>query len=71
MSYGLNSLKGAYIRDYMGDYYRAYQGDTRSLDYSSYEFLHFENSTLGQVSDVSMLESRWHSVINLGLRLRV
>ena len=26
MSYSLNSLKGAYIRDYIGDYYRGYEG---------------------------------------------
>ena len=26
-----------YIGDYLGDYYRAYSGDTMSLDYSSYE----------------------------------
>ena len=32
MSYSLNSLKGAYIGDYIG----VIRGDTRSLDYSSY-----------------------------------
>ena len=37
MSYSLNSLKGGYIRDYIGDYYRDIKGDTRSLDYRSYE----------------------------------
>ena len=26
MSYSLNSLKGGYIRDYIGDYYRGYEG---------------------------------------------
>ena len=28
--------KGGYIGDCIGDYYRAYKEDTRSLDYSSY-----------------------------------
>ena len=26
MSHCLNSLKGCYIRDYIGDYYRAFEG---------------------------------------------
>ena len=26
MSYSLNSSKGGYIREYIGDYYRGYQG---------------------------------------------
>ena len=29
-----NSLKGSYIADHIEDYYRGYQGDARSLDYS-------------------------------------
>ena len=37
MSRSLNSLKGAYIGDYMGGYigehYRVIKGDIRSLDY--------------------------------------
>ena len=33
MSYSLKSLKGVYIREYIGDYYRGYY--TSSLDYSS------------------------------------
>ena len=37
MSYSLNSLKGGYIGDYTWDYYKVIKGDTRSLDYSSYE----------------------------------
>ena len=36
MSYSLNSLKGGHLGDYIGDYHRVIQGDTRSLDYSSY-----------------------------------
>ena len=36
MSCNLNSLKGGYIRDYIGDYYRVIKGDTRSLDSSSH-----------------------------------
>ena len=36
LSYSLKSLKGGYIGDYIGDYYRGYYGDTRSLDYGSY-----------------------------------
>ena len=36
MSYSLNSLKGGYIGDYIGDYYRVIKGGTRSLEYSSY-----------------------------------
>ena len=32
VSHSLNSLKGGYTRDYIGDYYRAIKGDTRSLD---------------------------------------
>ena len=35
-SYSLNSLKGGYIRDYLGDYYRVIKGDARSLDNGSY-----------------------------------
>ena len=33
MNHSLNSLKGGYIRDYIGDYYRDIKGDTRSLDH--------------------------------------
>ena len=33
---GLNSLKGGYIRDYIEEYYRASEGDTRSAGYSSF-----------------------------------
>ena len=36
MSHSLNSLKGGYIGDYIGSYYRVIKGDTRNLDYSSY-----------------------------------
>ena len=36
MSYSLNTLKGGYIGDYIGHYYRSYQGDARSLDCSSH-----------------------------------
>ena len=36
MSHNLNSLK-CFLGDYRGDYYRDYTGDTRSLDYCSYE----------------------------------
>ena len=32
LSCSLNSVKGGYIGEYKGDYYRADQGDTRSLD---------------------------------------
>ena len=38
MSHNLNYVKGGYIRDYIGDYYRAYRasyGNTRGLDYGS------------------------------------
>ena len=38
VSYSLNSLKQGYIGDYIGDYYRVYQGDTRSLDNGSCDF---------------------------------
>ena len=41
MSHSLNSLKGGYIRDYIGDYYGVIKGDTRSLDSGSYEGLGF------------------------------
>ena len=46
MSYSLNSLKGfmfwslgfrRYIGNYIGEDYRGYDGDARSLDYSSHE----------------------------------
>ena len=37
MSYSLNSLKGGYIGDYTGTTLGDSKGDTRSLDYSSYE----------------------------------
>ena len=33
--YSLYSLKGGHIRDHIGDFYRGYSGDTRSLDYNS------------------------------------
>ena len=36
MSHCLNSLKGGYIGDYNGDYYRGLLRDTRSLDNGSY-----------------------------------
>ena len=37
MSYSLYKLlEGGYIGDSIGEYYRAYKGDTRSLDDSSY-----------------------------------
>ena len=49
MNYSLNSLGGVYIGDYIANYYRVIKGDTRSLDYSSYELL-------------SMLEWMWGSV---------
>ena len=39
MSYSLNSLKGGSIGAFIGDYCRAYKGDTRSLDYFSNMFL--------------------------------
>ena len=35
MSYSLNSLKGLYIWDYIGDQ-GVIKGDTRSSDYSTY-----------------------------------
>ena len=35
MSHSLNSLKGGYIGDYIGNYYRVIKGDTRSLDSGS------------------------------------
>ena len=37
MSYSLNSLKGGYKGDYIGGIIGVIKGDTRSLDYSSYE----------------------------------
>ena len=37
-SYSLDSLKGGYIVDCIGDSYRVTKGDTRSLDYRSYAF---------------------------------
>ena len=37
MSYSLNSFKEGYMGDYIGDYYGVIKGDTRSLDYSSYD----------------------------------
>ena len=37
MSQGQNSLKGGYVKDYMGTTIWVIKGDTRSLDYSSYE----------------------------------
>ena len=33
MSYNLNSLKGGYVGDYIGDHYRLIKGDTNSLDF--------------------------------------
>ena len=40
LSYSLNSLKGGYIGDYIGDYYRVIKGDTRSLDNGSADNSH-------------------------------
>ena len=37
MSHSLNSLTGGYIGDDIGDYDRVIEGDTWSLDYSSYD----------------------------------
>ena len=37
MSRDLHSLNRGYIRDHIGDYNRVIQGDSRSLDCSSYE----------------------------------
>ena len=36
MNYSLNSFKGVFIGDYIGNYYRAYLRDTKSLDYGLY-----------------------------------
>ena len=36
MSYSLNSLKGGYIGDYIGTTVGVIKGDTRSLDYNTY-----------------------------------
>ena len=33
---GSKLLKGAYIGDFVREYFTGYWGDTRSLDYSSY-----------------------------------
>ena len=37
MSYSLNSLKGGLKRDHLGDYFRVMKGETRKLDYCSYD----------------------------------
>ena len=37
MNCSLNSLKGGYIENDTGSYYRVIKGDTRSLDYSSHD----------------------------------
>ena len=47
MSYSLNSLKGGYIGDYIGATIGVINGDTRSLDYSSYTL---ENSCIEKLS---------------------
>ena len=49
MSYSLNSLKGAYIGNYIREYSGAYSGNTRSLDHSSYErkHLHIQEANPG------------------------
>ena len=36
ISYSLNSLKGGYMGDYIGDFFMGVKGHTRSLDYSLY-----------------------------------
>ena len=36
----MNSLKGVYTGDSIGDYYRGYGGDARSLDYFSCVYRH-------------------------------
>ena len=35
MNYNLNSLRGGYFGDYIGDQTEVIKGDTRSLDYGS------------------------------------
>ena len=37
MYYSLNSLKGGYLGDYVGATIGVIKGDTRSLDYGSYD----------------------------------
>ena len=41
MSYSLNSLKGGYIKDYIGTTTLDIKGDARSSEYSSYPGLQF------------------------------
>ena len=36
MSHNLNSLQGSYIGDYIGEYYRMFNGDTGSSDDEPY-----------------------------------
>ena len=50
MSHSLNSLKEGYIGDYLGTTIGLIKGDTRSLDYSSYEL----NSLKGFFSQTVM-----------------
>ena len=38
-SYSLISKSGGYIGDCIGDYYRAFKGDIRRLDYGSFTLL--------------------------------
>ena len=38
MSYSLNSLKGGYIKDYIGTTIGVIKGDTRSLENGSHDF---------------------------------
>ena len=35
MSYSLKSLKGSFLGDYIGEYYKGYQGHTWRIDQSS------------------------------------
>ena len=53
MSRDLHSLNRGYMRDHIGDYNRVTQGDTRSLDCSSYENHHSKSSSSRRSSSSS------------------
>ena len=58
MSYSLNFFKKGYIGYYIGEYYRVFEGDTRSLEYSSSHVCSFVRSKWFVVKNAMHLRAR-------------
>ena len=66
MSYSLNSLKGPIRGLYMGLYHRGCEGDTRSLDYSSYTHIIWGHSHLPEtVLEGGFLKGRFDLLFSI------